>query len=196
MKTMKYLTLLLLFFSWQSFSQVGTIVPLETIDEVENGTYIKDIYGDFNPYIGTWEAINDNKKFTLVIEKKEHQLVSFPDGSYYYQDYLVAKYQWVDLASSALLSSTMSATSFEDFKITCGGNPVNNKLTFFFTDDDSKCGHRMEITVRLKNNETRISFIGFYGQFSSTNPFIDCPYANINDIPVPFPINGVNLDKL
>ena len=70
------------------------IYPLGTssFDGIPSGYYVKDIFNEYDKYVGTWQGTLNNKKFTLVIEKKEHQLINFLSSTFF-RDELVAKYE-------------------------------------------------------------------------------------------------------
>ena len=193
----KLIILILIFFinNYHCQSQIGeNEYPLGTLSyEAPNGAYIKDVFNEYDKYVGTWEGTLNNKKFTLVIEKKEHQLVTFYDDVNY-KDVLVAKYQWLDLSTQTLLYSTMNVVSFEDYKITSTGKPRNNELYFFYSDEF--CGNTIEIDIKLSNNDTTMKFFGYYGTASEGFDPTNCPYTRKIDIPVPFPMNGITLNKL
>lgn len=194
---MKKTILFILIFINNSFSQnqVNELeYPLGTLSyEAPNGAQFKDIFNEYDKYIGTWEGVLNNKKFTLVIEKRVHQLMTFYDDVNF-KDVLVAKYQWVDLSTQSLLYSTMTVVNFEDYKITSTGKPINNELYFFFSDE--YCGNSIDIDTYLSNNDTTMKFFGYYGTATEGFDPTNCPYTRKIDIPVPFPMNGITLHKL
>ncbi|SEA75548.1 DUF6705 family protein [Psychroflexus halocasei] len=81
-----------------SFSNAQTIIDLsqESFDgDTENGAYYhKDINDYMQPYIGTWQYIDDNTEFRITLTKVEMYHVTFPEYNIdYYKDGLRIQYQ-------------------------------------------------------------------------------------------------------
>jgi hypothetical protein len=192
---MKKIVLVVLLFVIKSYCQPGVVVPLNTLaQDVQNGTYIKDLDNTFLPYVGTWKGVLNNKEYTFVFQLFAHHLNSYPNGTYYYQDYLKGKYEVKDLMTGNLLYSTISATSFDDFRILCVGSPENNRMDFLFTDNSANCYNSMTfVLLNISGNSNQLKYTGF----SYYDPYIpsNCSYIDIYDIPVPIPKNFVLFTK-
>jgi hypothetical protein len=53
--------IIFLLFACIGYAQEGIVTPLNTLSmDVQNGTYIKDINGEFNPFVGTYEQPCNN----------------------------------------------------------------------------------------------------------------------------------------
>ena len=182
MKTLFYITALLL--TSVIFGQEGVEVPLSTYVDVPNGTYIKDIQNVFQPYIGTWKGVtSDNKEFTLQLVKFTKHLSSYPNGSYYYRDELVGKYQLKDLTTGSIISNTLSAVNYEDYRIYVLGRPINSVLDLIFIDT-TLCNNSLRIYIKdIPGSPNQLRYSSFYDTYSS----YDCPYANQTEIPLPIP---------
>ena len=95
----------MLIFSIFVYGQEGTEIPLSynPTEEILSGTYIKDIDNFFAPYLGTWEGILNDKKFTLRFEAKIKELNISENGYYYYEDRLIGKYKIENLANNEII---------------------------------------------------------------------------------------------
>ena len=182
MKTLFYITLLLL--GSITFAQEGVEVPLSTYPtQLQNGTYIKDLQNVFQPYIGTWKGVtSDNKEFTLQLVKFTKHLSTFPNGYYYYQDELVGKYQLKDLTTGVIISNTLNAVNYEDYRIYVLGEPLNGILYLTFTDTVCMNGLRIYLDD-IPGSPNQLRYSSFYDSYRS----YDCPYANQTEIPLPIP---------
>ena len=181
MKTLFYITSLL--FVSITFAQEGVEVPLSTYVDVPNGTYIKDMQNVFQPYIGTWKGItSDNKEFTLQLVKFTKHLYTFPNGSYYYEDRLRGKYQLKDLTTNVIISNTLNAVNYEDYRIYGIGEPDNGTFDFIFRD--TICMNSLRIYLdNIPGSPNQLRYTSFYDSYRSD----DCPYANQTEIPLPIP---------
>ena len=181
MKTLFYITALL--FASITFAQEGVEVPLSTYVDVPNGTYIKDMQNVYLPYIGTWKGVtSDNKEFTLQLVKFTKHLSSFPNGSYYYQDELVGKYQLKDLTTGTIISNTLSAFDYKDYRIYALGEPTNGILDLTFID--TVCMNSLRIYLDdVPGSPNQLRYTSVYTEYRS----FDCPYTNQIDIPLPVP---------
>ena len=182
MKTLFYITSLL--FVSITFAQEGVEVPLSTYPtQLQNGTYIKDLQNVFQPYIGTWKGVtSDNKEFTLQLVKFTKHLSTFPNGYYYYQDELVGKYQLKDLTTGVIISNTLNAVNYEDYRIYVLGEPLNGILYLTFTDTVCMNGLRIYLDD-IPGSPNQLRYSSFYDSYRS----YDCPYANQTEIPLPIP---------
>ena len=182
MKTLFYITLLLL--GSITFAQEGVEVPLSTYPtQLQNGTYIKDLQNVFQPYIGTWKGVtSDNKEFTLQLVKFTKHLSTFPNGYYYYQDELVGKYQLKDLTTGVIISNTLNAVNYEDYRIYVLGEPLNGILYLTFTDTVCMNGLRIYLDD-IPGSPNQLRYSSFYDSYRS----YDCPYANQTEIPLHIP---------
>lgn len=175
-------------------SQEGISVPLNhdpTID-IQNGTYIKDIDNVFLPYIGNWETTWENKKMTLTIEKVTKQLRTYPNGDYYYRDYLIIKYKIIALPSNFIISNTYNIANLTDAKITSIGTGKDNQLYFIYRDADF-CYNSGEIILR--QNLANQNELFYYYRFDGFWMPEDCPYETQQEIPVYLPTINVTLTK-
>lgn len=192
MKKIIVITILLL--SIKAQSQLGVIVPKSTSSfEVPNGTYIKDVDNEYLPYVGTWKGILDGKEYTFVFHVFEHHLISFPNGDYYYDDRLKAKYEVKDIATGIVLLSTMTAVNYDDYFILGLSSPSNGRLDFLYTDI-SNCYNSMTFALE---SIPGVSNQLYYGGFSYDSFYVKegCPYVNRIDIPVAIPKKGLIFTK-
>lgn len=175
------------------YSQPGVIVPKGTLSfEVPNGTYIKDLDNEYLPYVGTWKGILDGKEYTFVFHVFEHHLISSPNGDYYYDDRLKAKYEVKDIATGNVLFSTMSASTYDEYRILGLSTPENSRMNFYIIDD-AHCYNGMSFALEnILGVSNQLHYGGFrYENFDANG----CTYANWIDIPVVIPKKGLIFTK-
>lgn len=74
------------------FSQTVKICTGHFLEDMPANSYIKDIDGEFDVYIGTWVWTNGNETVTFKLQKVTHQLFA-ESGSYL--DYMIGDYKYV-----------------------------------------------------------------------------------------------------
>jgi hypothetical protein len=190
----KIIVLVVLLLTIKSYCQPGVIVPLNTLDQdIQYGTYIKDINNEYLPYVGTWKGILNNNEYTFVFQVFAHHLRTYPSGAYYYEDYLKGKYEVKNLTTGNVLYSTISATSFDDFRILCVGSPENNRMDFSFTDYNNCYNSMNFILLNVPGISNQLKYTGFsYSDFYIPE---NCPFSDRYQIPVPIPQNYVLFTK-
>lgn len=116
-------------------------IPINKIVNIEShtalaesaGTYVKDINGTFNPYIGKWSYSNGSEKIIFTIKKITQQ---FMQECFCYGDFLVADYKYIN-SNGIIVSDTSTitneSTSIMDYKMFCAGL-LYGKLDFSFYD--------------------------------------------------------------
>ncbi|WP_395052028.1 hypothetical protein [Flavobacterium sp.] len=164
--------------------QEGVEVPLNSLSfEHPNGTYIKDFNDVFQPYIGTWKGEKYGKELILEFVKFTKQTITAPNGDYYYEDELMIKYQLKEISSGAILSSTINALNYEDYRIISLGYPTNGKFDFLFTD--TICSNTFDIIIEnIPNVTNQLKYVAIYSDFWDSP---NCTYTNREDIPIPIP---------
>jgi hypothetical protein len=174
-------------------AQVTTVVPIDAL-QYPNGAYRKDLNGEFNRYVGTWEGILDNKKYTFVFQKFEQHLNTWLNNTYDYTDELLVKFKVTDLSTNSILFSSLSATTFEQFPIFGASKPYNGLLTFVFTDSEVNCRNELKFTLKdVPNTPNQLKYCYFKYTDSWDNT---CnTYTNRDDIPVFLPKNNFILTK-
>ena len=184
----KILMLLITMFSFgqpvTSIKQLGTTLP----SEVENGTYLKDLNGEYLPYVGIWKGIKDGKEYTFDFQIFNQRIVSFPNGDYYFRDELVAKYQVRNTLTNTILYTTMSVSNFEDFPIFALSTPDSDgRQDFHFTDSAAHCYNTLDFSLmKTPGNLNQLKYGIFrYAEFWD---YENCPnYPERTNIPVPIP---------
>jgi hypothetical protein len=196
LKKMKILTKITLFFiSIFSFGQtVTTIEPLGTTlsFEVENGTYLKDLYGEYLPYVGTWKGIKNGKEYTFIFQIFNQHLYTQPNGDYLFKDVLLVKYEVKNILTNSVLYTTMSASNFDDFPILALSTPfADGRQNFYFTDSAAHCYNTLTFSLtKIVDNPNQLKYGSFnYAEFWD---YENCPnYPERTNIPVPIPTSGL-----
>lgn len=192
---MKYIYIIsaLFLFNFAVQSQQGNILPLnyDTLS-TENGDYIKDIDNVYAPYLGNWETTWEGKKMNITIQKSTKQLITSPNGNYYYKDYLIIKFRVIDLTSQLELANTYGISNLEDAKISSSGAGKDNQLYFIYIDEDL-CNNTGEIKlIRNLGNPNELFYqYRFDGFWMPDN----CIYVTQAEIPIRIPTVNVTLKK-
>ena len=177
------------------FSSCQTIVPRGTI-HVPSGAYVKDINNSFTPYIGTWEGTVNNKKYTFKFTKFEKYLKTNSDGYAFYKDYMLGNFKVTDLSTGLILYDNLSATEYENFRMS--GNPIPTRgICFFsFLDTEANCSNGLEFMLRkIKGQPNQLTYCDF--QVDDFWKFWDCPaYPDRTNIPIFLPRQDFILTKI
>lgn len=170
------------------------ILPLSTYENIPNGAYLKDINNVLTPYIGTWEGILNNKKYTFVFTKFAQRYNSF---SSYYQDELMGNFKVTDLSTGTVLYDNTAATNYDDFRI-YGTHPnvARGMCSFYFTDTVANCENNLKFILRNINGQpNKLTYC--YFEYDGWLKESDCHnYPNRAAIPVFLPTQELILTKL
>ena len=171
--------------NYNNYAQITSTVPLSQVPILEpNGIYIKDIFNDFSPYIGIWQAIWQGKTFKLIIAKESQVLKTFQNGEYYYRDYLYGNYIITNNITGAELENTTALTDFNFQKIKSAGRPKNNKLSFLYLYRNL-CSVAANLYLKTNpNNPNELKYGFFYDDWWLP---MDCEYSSYDQIPIPIP---------
>ena len=190
-KMKKIIIIAILLLSIKAQSQPGLIVPSNTfLQDIQSGTYIKDMNNEYLPYVGIWKGILNSKEYTFVFQVFAQHLFTKPNGFYHYEDILKAKYEVKDVTTGIILFTTMSSINFEDFHISSLGTPYNGRLNCYFGDTPNNCYNSMTFALE---NIPGVSNQLHYGGFGYSDFYIKegCQYTNRMNIPVPIPKKGL-----
>lgn len=138
-KIIIYFSIFILY-SCKSFSQVPitNTVSAATKDYLSKsvfpGMYIKDINGDFNPYLGNWKWTNGSDEIVFIIKKITQQYL--PE-CFCYSDFLVSDYKYTTNNGNTTIVNTIPITNnsvdFNNYKMICP-RPKTNIMDFVFRD--------------------------------------------------------------
>jgi hypothetical protein len=166
---------------------VTTIVPYRTKSfDAPNGAYFKDLNNEFPFWLGTWEGIANNKKYTFTFVLFQQQLTTFPNGGYKFNDRFVGKLKVTDLSTNLVIYDEYSFTSLDDYLIF--GHVIHGREFYFgFTDKENHCNNSADFTlVKYNDNPNQILYKNFrYGEYFTFDG--SCPYTNQLDIPMFLP---------
>ncbi len=176
-------------------SQEGIILPLSeyTDNNSIDGTYYADSENLFLPYIGTWQAVWNNKIFLLTIQKVTRNKELFPDVSYWYEDRLIGKYKILNASTGNVMQETPSLYSVNNAKLTNAGVGKNNKLIMGYFDLNI-CNISGQVWLeRNLINSNQLQYFFIKGDFSLDE---NCPYNSYDEIPIPIPTLHLILNKV
>ncbi|MCF1420976.1 hypothetical protein [Mangrovimonas futianensis] len=160
---MKIILLIITFLvTWTSQSQIINIDPIIPIEDYENypndipnGTYIQDINGVLNPYLGTWEGSIGNKNIEFQIYKVTSTFLEISI------DQLQIRYKLTNLSGNVLIN-TMNIP--EEDPLIIKGDYLGDDANYYVLDyygEEATCGQKGALFIRVFNNGTnmRINFI-------------------------------------
>lgn len=133
-------------------------------------------------YIGIWNAILNNKKYTFEFIKFPQEYYEFDEvGGFYYMDRLKIKFKVVDLVSNAVLYDDTNISNSEDFKI----NGSSLKTGRYFYKDDINCNLDVRFNIlKIPNYSNQIKYCCF--EYYDAD-YEGCPYPNTLAIPMFLP---------
>jgi hypothetical protein len=179
-------------FTINASCQLTAIVPLKSVNQ-PNGVYEKDLDIELPFWIGTWEGISNNKKYTFQFVLFTQHKTNLSEASYFYRDELMGKFKVVDLITNQVLYDNLAATNYENYEIRFLANRYT-EYTFGFTDIESRCLNSAQFILAKDASITnQIVYKNF--ELSSYYEFWDCPYVNRSDIPVFLPTVNLVLTK-
>jgi hypothetical protein len=189
------ITIIIFTFSYTLNAQEGVIVSYKTYENIQNGTYLKDIDNELNPFVGTYVTEWNDKKFKLVLQKIEHVTKTSLNGDYYYEDVMVGKYEITNLNGSSVLYSTMDITEFEGFPITDLGGVYNGELDFDFYDSEERCKNSFRLSLDNMITQSGVTTVRYYCRHNEYYEYENCPYPNKISIPLTLPVGFLTLTK-
>ncbi|WP_157505080.1 hypothetical protein [Flavobacterium tegetincola] len=184
---------ILLLMSFNVQSQQGNILPLShDLLSTENGDYVKDIDNVYLPYLGNWETQWEGKKMDVSIQKSTKQLITSPNGNYYYKDYLIIKFRVIDLTTQLEFANTYGISNLKDAKITSISTGKDNQIYFLYMDPDL-CNNTGKIKlIRNLGNPNELFYQYRFDEFWMPD---NCPYLTQAEIPIYIPTVNVTLTK-
>jgi len=190
--------ILILFCISVQISSCQTIKPLDTYD-YQDGDYMKDLNNVLLPYVGTWEGVLNNKKYTFVFTKFTQHLTAYSSVFFHYSDDLMANFKVTDLATNTVIYDNTATTSYNNQRIFCANPDVpRGMLHLFFTDTDANCQNKLSFVLRnITGYPDQLTYCYFkYGSWGN-GVYRDCPnYTDRSQIPVYLPQQDFVLTKL
>ncbi|SHG35110.1 hypothetical protein SAMN05421866_0140 [Chryseobacterium oranimense] len=149
-----YITVLLLFLITNfSSCKAQQVYPLNTYpDDVQPGSYLKDLSNELDPYIGTWKSTVNGRNIIVTITKHEHYLFKRDLTTTFYQDALLIKYIITDL-SGAVLQSNTNAQSEADRNFITSVSVKDNIVSLYYNGTNCGVGWG-EILLKRINTST------------------------------------------
>lgn len=192
MKKILNTLLFVAFFTTSVSCQITATLPLNSYD-YPNGAYLKDLDNELPFYVGTWEGVHDNKKYTFEFTIFYQHITDYGNGYYHYEDSLMGKFKVVDLMTGLTIYDNLSASSYEDYKIFLA--TLNSGGSFSYLDVQNCYNHIDFKLFKIAGSTNQLNYNQFeFRDFS--NSLIDCPYTNQEDIPMFLPQGEFNLTKL
>lgn len=169
-------------------------LPLNSLEEPNNGGYLKDIDNVLPFWVGTWKGVEGNKEYTFEFVKFQHHLNIFSPIRSYYIDELVGKFKVVNLTTNEVLYDDLSLTNFQDYKISLSSYGNNKGYVFLFVDNKAHCDNMTKFTlIKDSTNPNQIKYLNFeYTEFITSS---DCIYPEQEDIPMFLPKTNLILTR-
>ena len=180
-------------------AQEGLTVPLKSVSiDYEKGVYLKDFDHVLEPYVGTWEGILNNKKYTFVLQKFIKQRIGELTNSFYcYEDRVMAKFRVIDLSNNETIYSSLNALTYDEFPASGYSPHINGYMEFRFTDANANCYNTLSFALKRNlSNPNELLYFEFNYEEDWKLPGVPCPFTNRADIPVYLPQENLVLTKL
>lgn len=188
-KSLIFLLLLLV----QMGSCQTPILPLSTYEHIPNGAYIKDVNNELLHYIGTWEGVLNNKKYTFEFVKFESHF-----NNLFYKDELLCKFKVTDLSTGNILYNDLNIYNYDGYKIYALTPPHRGMLHCIFTDTNENCNNTLEFYLRNINGQSnKLTYC--YFRYTDEWGILGngCPnYEDRMTIPIYLPTEDLILTKL
>ncbi len=189
MKNIKWLLIIQLLNLTGCFAQ--NILPVERLVdyildsnrglESDNITYVKDVNGVFNKFIGTWKGTHNTRNYELQIFKLTK---TFPLGSGIKKDRLYFKYLITESSDGSIIESNMDEPNNSSWIVK--GHYINENGTYIFNFWGGKnhCGVDGDLYVQSYSNNDLKIFMAPIGEYQYTCksqvPFIVFPEEKIS----------------
>ncbi|CAF3337583.1 unnamed protein product [Rotaria socialis] len=172
------------------------ILPLGTYEDIPNGAYLKDLDNILLPYVGTWEGVLNNKKYTFVLTKFTQHYSNY---NLYFEDELRGNFKVTDLATNTVIYDNTATTTYDNQRIFYTYPDVPRGLIqLFFRDTIANCSNSFSFYLRnINGHPDQLTYCYFkYGSWGN-GVYRDCPnYTDRSQIPVYLPQQDFVLTKL
>ena len=108
MKNILFILTILLMLSCKAQTIISLYAPGS--NRPQSPYYMKDVDGDMNPYVGTWQWVNGTSSLTIQLIKVEMA----PDGFGDFSDYLIGEYRYVENGVEMVNTLPVTYTSGEN----------------------------------------------------------------------------------
>ena len=190
MKLLKFIIAFTLLTSCSSAQVTQTVsVNALRMDYPQDGVYFKDLNNEMAHYVGTWQGVQNNKKYIFQFVKFEQHLENDTDNTYFYIDCIRIKFKVIDLTSNQVLYDDTSITNYDDFKIL----GLSLKTGGYWYLDKANCELDVKFSIhKIIGNPNQIKYCYFNYVWYNIE---GCPYANTISIPMFLPKEDLILTK-
>lgn len=175
---------------------VSQILPLSTKPShyIEN-VYLKDLNNILNSYTGTWEGIQNNRKYTFIVTKFAQ---NYNDFGKYFKDELMVKFRVTNMSNGTIIYDNLSAITYDQYNV-MGTTPHKGLFNCYFTDSEFNCKNAFEFTLKdITGNPNQKKYCYFAYQ-KSWNPLSNGNYCYDNvdrmSLPIYLPTEDLILTK-
>jgi hypothetical protein len=183
------LLLVLILLSANLFSQIPitntiAIGPHTTTLGNSPGTYLKDINGVYNSFLGSWSWTNGNEIITFTFKKiTQYYWAEFRT----YHDFIVADYKYTKANGVVIIDTSIqtgNSADIEDYKMFSAGMR-NGKFPFSFKDVLLSKSGRIIFTINNSTPNQMHYKLKNYGQtVVEGTPFVTNAFSIPDDITV------------
>lgn len=150
-----------------------------------NGAYLEDINNELGYFVGTWEGIHNNKKYTFQFVKFLQVLNGDINSDHYYEDELYIKFKVFDLSTNQTLYDDTNVVNYSDFKILQIGMRNGNGPSYYWYKDEQNCNLDVRFIMhKVVTNQNQLKYC--YFEYYDAD-FEGCPYPNTLAIPMFLP---------
>ncbi|TPD68258.1 DUF6705 family protein [Flavobacterium microcysteis] len=153
--------ILMLITSFLSQAQIVDIKNLDSQSDLPSGSYIKDINGDFDKFVGTWVWVDAGKSVTFKLQK----ITRYLDSEYNnYSDFMIGDYSYSSNGRVIVNTISQNSDPNPDLHPMYSCCPYETQIMFSFKDvrlrkDECRAffeflpGSTTQMKLTLKNNE-------------------------------------------
>ncbi len=182
-------TIIIIFIIFSTFVYSQQIYPLNTdAISLPNGSYLKDLEGELDPYVGIWKGSWEGKTLYIQFKKLKHINGNTTDPHYVYRDRILGERKVIEangiISFDRISNFDNQNAEFNGINIKFS-NPAQKQL-YFVTD---VCGKTADVDVTFLDNaktQMRLNLIYRPSYINETCPYYDSIIQG-NDYPINFP---------
>lgn len=180
MKTIKIILFISLFTLYVYSCKAQTIIPTENYhsynQDLKDGTYIKDVNGVLNKFVGKWNGNYNNYNFLFDIRKSTDEFLNIKN------DILTIRYRITDVQGNEIIN-TLSLPD-ESYYVIYGLNmDKDGNYRLFYQGYESECGQKGEVIIHAYTdsnpNKLLLILIPMRDMIDAT----DCPNGTTQLLP-------------
>lgn len=113
-----------------------------------DGAYYKDLDGDLEKLVGTWQYTNGSQTFKIILKKKSNDTIPSAKGIIYTEDVLHGEYLYIDESNNEIINTLNDIDNYEDVSNnSIYGSYIKGKYSYPVCEDCSETERRVEVLI-------------------------------------------------